>query len=167
MMHSWTTDTPVGPFTVLADENVVYASGWTTELESLVAVIAPSLRPEAITASADLGEISRAVRSYVDGDLGAIDDIPVRQASGPFITHAWNVLRDIPAGTTLTYGGFAAKCGRPSAARAAASACSRNAAALFIPCHRVISASGSLHHFRYGLNPKGWLLQHEAQATAW
>jgi len=165
-MLSWTTDTPVGDFTVLAEESTVYASGWTTDLESLLAVMAPSLRPQAIEASRDLGLISLAVLSYLDGDLNAIDDIPVRQSSGPFISHAWDVLRDVPAGTTMTYGGFAAKCGRPSAVRAAASACSRNAAALFVPCHRVISATGSLHHFRYGLTPKGWLLDHEAQAAA-
>lgn len=165
-MLRWTTDTPVGDFTVLAEESTVYASGWTTDLVALVAVMAPSLRPKAIEAREDLGAISLAVRSYLDGDLNAIDAIPVRQSSGPFISHAWDVLRDVPAGTTLSYGEFAAKCGRPSAIRAAASACSRNAAALFVPCHRVISATGSLHHFRYGLNPKGWLLDHEAQAAA-
>jgi len=166
MMLSWTTDTPVGDFTVLAEETTVYASGWTTDLESLVAVISPSLRPQTIEACADLGPISVAVRSYLDGDLNAIDDIPVRQASGPFISHAWDVMRAVPAGTTMSYGAFAAKCGRPAAVRAAASACSRNAAALFVPCHRVISATGSLHHFRYGLDPKAWLLEHEAQAAA-
>jgi len=37
---------------------------------------------------------------------------------------------------------------------------------LFIPCHRVISANGSPHGFRYGLSPKGWLLDHEAAASA-
>ncbi|MGI8626243.1 MAG: methylated-DNA--[protein]-cysteine S-methyltransferase [Geodermatophilaceae bacterium] len=166
MMHSWTTDTPVGDFTVLAEQGTVYASGWTTDLESLVAVIAPRLRPQEIQPREDLGPVSLAVRSYLDGDLNAIDDIPVRQWSGPFITHAWDVLRDVPAGTTMTYGAFAAICGRPLAVRAAASACSRNAAALFVPCHRVISATGSLQHFRYGLYPKGWLLDHEAQAAA-
>jgi len=166
MMLSWTTDTPVGAFTVLAEESTVYASGWTTDLESMVAVMAPQLRPQAIEAADDLGEISRAVRSYVDGDLNAINGILVRQSSGPFIRHAWDVLRAVPAGTTITYGAFAAKCGRPTAVRAAAGACSRNAAALFVPCHRVIAATGSLHHFRWGLDPKGWLLRHEAWAAA-
>ncbi|MDQ3504217.1 MAG: methylated-DNA--[protein]-cysteine S-methyltransferase [Actinomycetota bacterium] len=166
MMHSWTTDTPAGAFTVLAEDDIVYASGWTEELESLVSVMSPGLRPPAIEPSADLGRISAAVRSYVDGQVSAIDDIAVRQAGGPFISHAWDVLRDVPAGTTLSYGAFAAKCGRPTAVRASASACSRNAVALFVPCHRVISADGSLHGFRYGLGPKGWLLEHEAHAAA-
>lgn len=166
MMRSWTTDTPAGPFTVLAKGDTVYASGWTTDPESMVAVMAPRLRPEAVEETDDLGEISHAVRSYVDGDVNAINAIAVRQSSGPFITHAWDVLRTVPAGTTMSYGALAAKCGKPTAVRAAAGACSRNAAALFVPCHRVIAATGSLHHFRWGLEPKGWLLRHEAQAAA-
>ncbi len=85
MMHSWTTDTPVGAFTVLAEDDTVYASGWTTDLESLVAMMSPALRPSAIEACDYLGPISDAVRSYVDGQLGAIDEIAVRQLSGPFI----------------------------------------------------------------------------------
>lgn len=166
MMRSWTTDTPAGPFTVLAENETVFASGWTTALDSLVAMMARPLRPDSIESAGDLGRTSDAVRSYMDGNVNAIDDIPVRQSSGPFITHAWDILRDIPAGTTVSYGAFAAKCGRPTAVRAAAGACSRNAAALFVPCHRVIAATGSPHHFRWGLGPKGWLLDHEALAAA-
>lgn len=166
MMHHWTIETPPGPFTVLAEDDTVYASGWTTDLDSLVAVMAPALRPLTMAPAEDLGRVSEAVRSYVDGELDAIDQIPVRQQSGPFITHAWDVLRDVAAGTTVSYGAFAARCGRPTAVRAAAGACSRNAAALFVPCHRVIAATGSLHHFRYGLDPKSWLLDHEAPAAA-
>ena len=40
--------------------------------------------------------------------------------------------------------------GRPAAVRAAASACARNAAALFVPCHRVLRTDGSLGGFRWG-----------------
>ena len=66
-----------------------------------------------------------------------IDDVPVRQRSGAFLEHAWDVLRTVPAGAPVTYTEYAAKSGRPAAVRAAAAACARNAAALFVPCHRV------------------------------
>ena len=46
--------------------------------------------------------------------------------------------------------------------RAAARDCARKAAALFVPCHRVIRTGGGLGGFRYGLEVKRWLLDHEA-----
>jgi methylated-DNA-[protein]-cysteine S-methyltransferase len=46
--------------------------------------------------------------------------------------------------------------------RAAGSACARNAAALFVPCHRVVPASGGVGSFRWGPSVKTWLLDREA-----
>ena len=46
--------------------------------------------------------------------------------------------------------------------RAAASSCARNAAALFVPCHRVLRSDGTLGGFRYGLEIKQSLLNREA-----
>jgi len=89
--------------------------------------------------------------------------VPVRQRSGEFLTHAWDVLRKIPAGDPVTYTEFAALAGRPAATRAAANACARNAAALFVPCHRVLRIGGALGGFRWGLPAKRWLLDHEAR----
>ena len=66
----------------------------------------------------------------------------------------------------MTYTGFAELAGRPRAVRAAAAACARNAAALFVPCHRVLRTDGGLGGFRWGLDVKKWLLGHERQLTA-
>ncbi|HEY3001406.1 MAG TPA: methylated-DNA--[protein]-cysteine S-methyltransferase, partial [Kribbellaceae bacterium] len=121
-----------------------------------------SLRPEAVSARADLGEFTRAAAAYHEGDLHAIDTVPVRQISGEFLTHAWDVLRTVPAGEQVTYAEYASRAGRPAAIRAAASACARNAAALFVPCHRVLRTGGGLGGFRWGVETKQWLLTHEA-----
>ncbi|MGY2060834.1 methylated-DNA--[protein]-cysteine S-methyltransferase, partial [Nocardia gipuzkoensis] len=132
-----TTTTPIGPFTTVADaEGAVLASGWTADAEGLRLLIHPALRPTELRRHEALGAITRAVRTYHTGELHAIDDITVRQMSGPFLVHAWEVLRKIPAGSPITYTAFADRSGRPEAVRAAANACARNAAALFVPCHR-------------------------------
>jgi methylated-DNA-[protein]-cysteine S-methyltransferase len=158
MMYSSTVDTPIGPFTVLADDEAVLASGWTSTVDDLLSLVPPMPRPEP---RADLGAFTKAVLAYHDGDLAAIDDIPVRQPGGPFLATAWTHLRAVPAGAPVTYTELAALAGRPAAVRAAAQACARNAAALFVPCHRVIRLDGTLGGFRWGLPVKRWLLAHE------
>jgi methylated-DNA-[protein]-cysteine S-methyltransferase len=157
-----TLDTPMGPFTAVVDDTgAVLASGWTASLEDLLPLIHPSLRPVTTTAG-DLGAVGEAVTRYHAGDLSAIDDVPVRQRSGAFLEHAWEVLRTVPAGAPVTYTEYAAKSGRPAAVRAAATACARNAAALFVPCHRVLRTDGTLGGFRWGVGVKQRLLDHES-----
>lgn len=161
------THTPAGPLLVVIDDDgAVLASGWTTDPADLVSLIAPGLRGDGtLQQRRELGGVTDAVTRYVAGDLGAVDDVAVRQHSGPFRTHAWDVLRQVPAGAPVTYAELAAKAGRPAAVRAAAGACGSNAAALFVPCHRVLRTGGALGGFRWGLDVKRWLLDHEAGAA--
>jgi methylated-DNA-[protein]-cysteine S-methyltransferase len=159
--------TVLGPFTaVVAADGAVLASGWTPSVAALLPLIAPGLRPAEARPREELGAVTAAVRAYHEGDFRAIETIPVRQSSGEFTTAAWEVLRTVPAGETVSYTEYAQRAGRPTAARAAASACARNAAALFVPCHRVLRGDGSLGGFRWGLPIKSWLLRHEAEPVA-
>jgi methylated-DNA-[protein]-cysteine S-methyltransferase len=164
MNATWSTvDTPIGPFTAIVDEDgAVIASGWTASLDELLPQIHPTLRPTEL-AEGDLGAVGDVIVRYHNGDVSAVDDVPVKQRSGEFLEHAWEVLRKIPAGAPVTYTEYAAKSGRPAAVRAAASACARNAVALFVPCHRVLRTDGTLGGFRWGLEAKRWLLDHESQ----
>ncbi|MGC4852895.1 methylated-DNA--[protein]-cysteine S-methyltransferase [Micromonospora sp. DT4] len=159
--------TPTGPLSILADgDGQVLAAGFTPDSEALLPLIHPTLRAP-VRQRADLGPTTVAVRAYLDGDLTAIDTVPVRQHSGgEFMAYAWQVLRDVPPGAPVTYTGYAALAGRPPAVRAAAAACARNAAALFVPCHRVLRTDGSLGGYRWGLDVKKWLLGHERRLTA-
>lgn len=167
-MDAAVTTTPAGPFTVIVDTaGAVLASGWTADVDELVALVAPQLRPGLpLRRRSELGATTVAIARYVDGDLGAIDAVEVHQRSGPFRTEAWRALRRVPAGAPVTYGQLAADAGRPAAVRAAAGACAANAAALFVPCHRVVRTGGALGGFRWGLDVKRWLLDHEAAAAA-
>ncbi|SEO77776.1 methylated-DNA--[protein]-cysteine S-methyltransferase [Trujillonella endophytica] len=164
-----TVATPPGPFTVVVtdgpDGDVVLAGGWTGDLGDLLPVVHPSLRPESVAAVPWLPVLD-VVEAFHSGEVGAIDEVAVRQRSGPFLTEAWEVLRTVPAGRPDTYAAFAARCGRPAAVRAAANACARNAAALFVPCHRVLGSDGGLGGFRWGTDVKRWLLDHEAEHAA-
>jgi methylated-DNA-[protein]-cysteine S-methyltransferase len=166
MARHATVATPPGPFTVIVQtdgdgRDVVLASGWTADIADLLVVVHASLRPAGSERVEDL-PVLRVVEKFFAGDVAAIDDVPVRQRSGPFLTEAWEVLRTVPAGHPDTYAAFAARCGRPTAVRAAANACARNAAALFVPCHRVLGSDGGLGGFRWGTPVKRWLLDHEA-----
>lgn len=157
-----TLDTPIGPFTaVVDDDGSVLASGWTGDAADLLGLIHADLRTDPVRRR-DLGAVSRAVAAYHRGELGAPDGIAVRQLSGgPFLTAAWKVLREVPAGEPVSYTELAARTGNPAANRAAAQACARNAAALFVPCHRIVRTDGSLGGFRWGITAKRWLLAHE------
>jgi methylated-DNA-[protein]-cysteine S-methyltransferase len=160
-----TVDTWLGPFTVVVDgDGAVLASGWTGDGSGLLALVHPKLRAAEPVHRKDLGEITGAVRQYHDGDVDAARSVTVRQHSdGPFLTAAWKVLREIEPGCPISYGEFAQRTGSPTASRAAAQACARNAAALFVPCHRVVRSDGSLGGFRWGVEIKRRLLDHEAK----
>ena len=163
---AWSTiSTPAGPFTMIVDsDGQVLASGWSDDPEYLKALVHKSIRPLTLVDKPDLGEVTTAAKTYHQGDLTAIDNIPVLQRSGEFLEHAWDVLREVPAGAPVSYTEYAARSGRPAAIRAAASACARNAAALFVPCHRVLRTDKTLGGFRYGLDVKRWLIAHEERA---
>ncbi|MBD0322867.1 MAG: methylated-DNA--[protein]-cysteine S-methyltransferase [Aldersonia sp.] len=157
-----TVATPRGPFTVLADpDGAVLASGWTADVDALRVLVHPSLRPTDSAERTELGAITRALTAYLDGDVTAVDAVEVTQRSGAFLEHAWKVLRTVPAGNPVTYREFAELAGSPAAIRAAANACARNAAALFVPCHRVVRTDGGMGGFRWGTEVKRWLLDHE------
>jgi methylated-DNA-[protein]-cysteine S-methyltransferase len=164
MLRHSTMDTPLGPFTfVVSDSGAVRASGFTDDVPALLGLVHPLLVEEA-RPEPDVGAVGAAVRSYLDGELTALDDVRVEQRSGgEFMTYAWQVMRDIKPGAPVTYTQFAALAGRPPAIRAAAAACARNPAALFVPCHRVLRTDGSLGGYRWGLPVKSWLLAHESQ----
>lgn len=69
----------------------------------------------------------------------------------------------IPRGETRSYAQIALKAGSPKAHRAAGSALAKNPFAPDVPCHRVISSSGSLGGYsgRGGIKKKKELLKKE------
>lgn len=91
---------------------------------------------------------------------------PLDLQGTPFQLAVWRALREIPAGSTCSYAELATRLGRPSAARAVASACAANAVAVLVPCHRVVRADGSLSGYRWGVTRKQALLAAEAAGAS-
>jgi AraC family transcriptional regulator, regulatory protein of adaptative response / methylated-DNA-[protein]-cysteine methyltransferase len=91
-------------------------------------------------------------------------DLPLDIRGTAFQQRVWNVLRQIPPGSTATYSEIAGKIGMPKAVRAVAQACGANALAVAIPCHRVIRNDGSLSGYRWGVERKRALLERETHA---
>jgi AraC family transcriptional regulator of adaptative response/methylated-DNA-[protein]-cysteine methyltransferase len=79
----------------------------------------------------------------------------------PFQLQVWEALLEIPRGTTTTYEGLAVALERPTATRAVANALAANRIAFIIPCHRVISKTGTTHKYRWGSERKKALLKWE------
>ena len=81
--------------------------------------------------------------------------------STDFQKAAWQALMEIPYGQTWTYRQQAESIGKPKAVRAIGMANHRNPIPIFIPCHRVIGADGSLTGYGGGLEIKQSLLDLE------
>ena len=89
-------------------------------------------------------------------------DLPLDIQGTAFQRRVWLALREIPPGSTASYGGIAARIGNPQAARAVAGACASNAIAVAIPCHRIVRSDGELGGYRWGTERKRRLIEHEA-----
>jgi methylated-DNA-[protein]-cysteine S-methyltransferase len=161
-------DTPIGELLLVADRDKnLRAVDWTeyeTRMRRLLRLHygEGGFTLEPSTRSSDL---ATAMKNYFAGQLGAIDNLPVQTAGTPFQRAVWSALREIPRGTTESYGKLAQRVGRPNAVRAVGLANGSNPIGIVVPCHRVIGANGSLTGYGGGMERKRWLLEHEGAHT--
>jgi methylated-DNA-[protein]-cysteine S-methyltransferase len=156
-------DTPIGPLSLLTHGGQLIAGGFTAQPAVMHARLAPPLRalPLEPAGPAELPWLAKPVAAYFDGDLPALDEIPVCQPGTPSRQRLWAALRAVPPGATVSYTQLAAQAGNPRAPRAAGAACAYNLIAPVVPCHRALRTDGSLGGYYYGLDRKAWLLRHE------
>ena len=108
------------------------------------------------------GELVERLRAYFAGRPDSFEDVDLDlEYETPFLERCAQELRGVPRGEVVSYGELAALAGAPGAARAAGSFCARNRLGLFVPCHRVVSASGLGSYGSYGLVYKRRLLELE------
>lgn len=82
-----------------------------------------------------------AVRRFLENGGRVEEAPPLKLAGTPFQLKVWAALRRILPGSTRTYGELARQLG--TAPRAVGSACRSNPILLFVPCHRVVAATGA------------------------
>jgi methylated-DNA-[protein]-cysteine S-methyltransferase len=85
-------------------------------------------------------------------------DVRLRPRGTTFQTRVWTALRDIPYGSTISYGELARRIGQPNAVRAVGRANGANPICIIVPCHRVIGGNGSLIGYAGGIERKRTLL---------
>jgi methylated-DNA-[protein]-cysteine S-methyltransferase len=101
------------------------------------------------------------MRASFDGDVHAIDRLPVKLGGTAFQHSVWQMLRKIPCGETWSYAEVARRVGRAKAVRAVGHANGDNPISIVVPCHRVIGSNGTLTGYGGGIERKRWLLEHE------
>jgi methylated-DNA-[protein]-cysteine S-methyltransferase len=104
--------------------------------------------PEA-EAPAWVQALVRRVRRHLAGDLQDFSDVPFETANASAFQHGvYRATLAIPAGSTRSYGAIAAALGTgPAGARAVGVALATNPWPLLVPCHRVVSARGTMTGF--------------------
>jgi methylated-DNA-[protein]-cysteine S-methyltransferase len=156
-----TVPSPVGELTIAASGDRVCLVHFGTASPKLLSKLT-TWYPDATTRTAGdpAGAVS-VLRRYFAGDLDALDEIAVELHGTPFQTRVWTALRDVRAGTTISYAQLATRIGSPAAVRAVGAANGANPVAVVLPCHRIIGTNGSLTGYGGGLDRKRWLLDHE------
>lgn len=103
--------------------------------------------------------LNKVIRYIEDPSLSF--DFILDEKGTDFQKQVWKALRQIPMGTTASYGEIANKIGKPKAARAVGTACGANHISVVTPCHRVLRGDGTLSGYYWGTEKKRKLLHKE------
>jgi len=157
-----TFTSPIGPILLLTDaDDRVRSLDWEDYAARLHDLLRLQYGTVDLKPRDGVSAARRAIEAYFEGDLAAIDGVPVKTAGTAFQREVWAALRTIGTGETTTYGKLAVRIGRPKAVRAVGAANGANPISIIVPCHRVIGANMSLTGYGGGVERKRWLLRHE------
>jgi len=160
--------TPLGPFQVACSSDGVVATDFADD-ESDRAAFGDRLGERhgvpVRRSGADLASVRREVRDYFAG-CRQVFATPVDLRWGPtgFARRVLEVTATIPFGELWTYGDLAGMAGSPRGGRAAGNALRICPIELFVPCHRVVHAGGSMGGYGRHDERKRWLIRFETHA---
>jgi AraC family transcriptional regulator, regulatory protein of adaptative response / methylated-DNA-[protein]-cysteine methyltransferase len=102
-----------------------------------------------------------ALKMFRD-DWSDLDRIKVHLKGTPFQIKVWNALLQIPAGSLRSYQDIAKEISDAGYSRAVGTAVGSNPIAYLIPCHRVITSSGNLGGYHWGVDRKTAMIGRES-----
>lgn len=156
-------ETPIGTMIACADENGICLLEFSdrkalvTELKQIATHLdANILQGENI----HFEKLESELTEYFKGNLTDFT-VPLTPVGTDFQKKVWEVLREIPYGSTRTYQQQANALGSPKSVRAVANANGLNKISILIPCHRVIGSDGTLTGYGGGIWRKQKLLELE------
>lgn len=153
-----TVDSPIGELLLVGDGEALHSLSMQDGRRKRI-------DPAWKRADEPFAAVTAQLAEYFAGERREFD-VPLVLDGPPFQRQAWQALREIPYGETVSYGEQARRIGQPDAARAVGAANGQNPIAVIVPCHRVIGADGSLTGFGGGLSRKRLLLDLEADAVS-
>ena len=157
------TDSPVGSLLLATTERGLCRVSFDPEPERELDELARLHGTRVLRSAPPLDEARRELDEYFEHRRTAFD-LRVDVAGLPaFQRQVLTELARVPYGEVATYGGLAAKIGKPRAARAVGGALNRNPIPIVLPCHRVVGASGKLVGYAGGLERKRALLTLEGR----
>ena len=149
VMPQLSLHTPLGEVTISEDGGAIVALDWGRGRDQEATPLLCQARDQ--------------LQAYFDGKRMSFN-LPLAPEGSDFQKRVWAALCAIPSGETRSYADIARTIS--SAPRAVGGANGANPIPLFIPCHRVIAADGSLGGYSGGDGPatKRYLLDHESRA---
>ena len=121
--------------------------------------------PEPPREDAVLTAAKRWLEDYFRGEFRE-PEFPILPDGTVFQKQVWQLLREIPYGEVITYGGLARQISEEMSPQAVGQAAGRNPIAIIIPCHRCVGTGGKLTGYAWGMERKQWLLEHEQKGRA-
>lgn len=154
-------DTNFGPITVVAKDEAITGLYFRSHIRRPAQA---TFGPE-VVASTDalLDSAARQLNDYLAGERTEFD-LPLAADGDALQRAVWDIVSGIPRGETTTYGRIAEQLGDRTLAYRVGQAVGANPLCIFVPCHRVVGASGALTGYAGGLKRKQALLELEEPA---
>ena len=151
-VHAIAMESPLGILQLVSEADYLIELNWQGGHRAVISTA--NSQPAILTTAAD------ELTQFFSGRRHGFS-VPVKPKGTAYQLSVWRELQNIKWGTSCSYGEIADRLGKPRGSRAVGGAVGRNPIPVFIPCHRIVGASGALTGFSGRLQNKRILLRLE------